>query len=134
MVNVQQLALLALLCTVAVVLYVVPLLVNQAYWSLVALLPLLFLPVPWFFVPPKDSFGSVGGGDSDAVRHWAEFLTSFGAVGVLGIPVVLWHVTMIEWIDVVLSCCASIVLATGFALFVYWQIKQHSEEHGFNFI
>ncbi|KAG8471060.1 hypothetical protein KFE25_009481 [Diacronema lutheri] len=132
-VDVKQLIVLALLATVSVMLYVAPLIINQAWWSLLALLPLLFLPVPWFFVPPRDAFGSIGDSDTDTGRHWAEFITSCGAVGMLGIPIVLWHVEMITWIDVVVSCCGSLALACGWALFVFWQ-QRDGEQHGRSFL
>ncbi|KAJ1625925.1 vacuolar protein sorting 55 [Pavlovales sp. CCMP2436] len=122
-ISVRQLATLAFMTSVCVMLYILPLIINHAFWSLLALLPLLFAPVPWFFVPQRDSLSSAAGEDQDTTRHWAEFVSSFGTVGVLAIPFMLWHVGMIGWLDVVLSCCGTLMLFSGCFLFLYWQSK-----------
>jgi hypothetical protein len=120
-VSVKHLIGLALLATLSLVCFILPLALHQAWWSLIALLPLLFVPVPWFFVAPRDSFGSVGDVDADTGRHWAEFFSAFLSLGVLAIPLTLYHVQMIAFLDVVLSCSGSILLFGGWALFVYLQ-------------
>lgn len=127
-VGLKSLIALALITTLSIVCYVLPLALHQAWWSLIALLPLLFVPVPWFFVAPRDSFGAVGD-EADTGRRWAEFFSAFGSLGVLAIPLTLYHVQMIEFLDVALSCAGSILLFGGWALFVYLQ-SQDAESYG----
>jgi hypothetical protein len=132
--GVKQLIALALVTSIVIVCYILPLVIDQAWWSLIALLPLLFLPVPWIFVPPRESFGSMGGSDDvDTSRHWAEFVTSFGALSVIAIPIVLWHVDLISWLDVCLSCAGTFFLVCSSVLFLYWQY-QGADTYAFGFM
>lgn len=118
-ITVNQLVALAFLTVIAVVLYILPLVLEHAWWSLMALLPLVFAPVPWLCVSPTSAFLD---GDQQGV-HWAEFLTAFCTSGVLGIPAVLFHVEAIPLLTLVLNLSGSAVLFLALGLLGRWQYK-----------
>mmetsp|Transcript_1429 Transcript_1429/g.4148 ORF Transcript_1429/g.4148 Transcript_1429/m.4148 type:complete len:139 (+) Transcript_1429:148-564(+) len=125
--SVQQLACLALALVVTAVLYILPLVLRHGEeWALLGLLPLIFLPVPWFFVKPKDSF-SLSDPEDDQGRHWAEFFTTLTASGVFGIPLILWHIGQISLLSLLLTCGGALILFSTFLIVTRWQSQQESD-------
>lgn len=123
-ISVRQLAALAFCTVITVVLYILPLVLQpHAWWSLLGLLPILFLPVPWIiFGSPRDALG-FSSPDADAGVRWAEFLTAFFASGVLGIPFILWHTHLIPTLALILNLSGSFVCLCTVSLFAFWQSR-----------
>ncbi|KAJ1619027.1 vacuolar protein sorting 55-domain-containing protein [Pavlovales sp. CCMP2436] len=80
--------------------------IYENWWPALVLLAYMCVPVPMLM------FAIVNGGSTDrSGLRWTEFSTSFFFTNVVGIPVLLHHVEMIEMGSLVLS-----LLGTFFAV------------------
>eukprot|EP00271_Cylindrocystis_brebissonii_P016678 TRINITY_DN4080_c0_g1_i2.p1 TRINITY_DN4080_c0_g1~~TRINITY_DN4080_c0_g1_i2.p1 ORF type:complete len:128 (+),score=19.08 TRINITY_DN4080_c0_g1_i2:410-793(+) len=118
--NLTQLAGLAFLFSVGILLQILGCALYGNWWPLLTAVMYVLVPMPWLFFSNAGSsdFIRMDGGSGDGWENAAYFLTGFSAVGSFAIPAILHHAGLIALGAMLFEFAAFIVLAMSILLFL----------------
>ena len=91
-----QNASLAFLFSIAIFMHILSCALYDNFWPLIILIAYAIMPIPLCLYARSAGDSAFDSGSSKAAQHWAEFTTTTLVSLVVGLPLVLWHVHVIE--------------------------------------